>query len=325
MDYKKGKRKYFQIDAVSSDRMRDSLFDSKFKTHNSFQRQNPLQKGLRPSDFSSQNRRSMRFEAPEDTFQPILKEFNPKVFSKRLKSVSSDNFFKYKDFYGAGAEIISESPNKCHPTLKDVIEQKSAGFESELTRKLKNNKLISPFEWKMNSNTPHRPFRDRFKFGNNKICGKVTDQNEENTFKSMQIYLEKEKKKNELATRLTKLQQNSCRKTASQHRFDNGDTTNEGRNLQNDLKLTSIDGLQRNTLRRHDHSVGRVSPILKILPKIKSERKIKADKWRKTKNRVKGQCSEEASSTYLLTGLDVLLNQGICHTESIQRNDECVD
>mmetsp|Transcript_4366 Transcript_4366/g.4078 ORF Transcript_4366/g.4078 Transcript_4366/m.4078 type:complete len:105 (-) Transcript_4366:36-350(-) len=104
--------------------MRDSLFDSKFKTHNSFQRQNPLQKGLRPSDFSSQNRRSMRFEAPEDTFQPILKEFNPKVFSKRLKSVSSDNFFKYKDFYGAGAEIISESPNKCHPTLKDVIEQK---------------------------------------------------------------------------------------------------------------------------------------------------------------------------------------------------------
>lgn len=32
--------------------------------------------------------------------------------NKKLRSISSDNFFKYKDFLGSGPEKISESPTK---------------------------------------------------------------------------------------------------------------------------------------------------------------------------------------------------------------------
>jgi len=69
-----------------------------------------------------------------------------------------------------------------------------AGFESELTRKEKDKTLKSPFEWKMDATTPNRPFRDRFKMGNNKVSGKITVPSEENAFLAMTAYLNREKK-----------------------------------------------------------------------------------------------------------------------------------
>lgn len=58
--------------------------------------------------------------------------------------------------------------------------------------KLKANKLESPFEWKMDSKTPERPFRDRFKLGHNKIAGKITLQTEANDIVAMTSYLNKQ-------------------------------------------------------------------------------------------------------------------------------------
>uniref|UniRef100_A0A7S3NVV9 Uncharacterized protein n=1 Tax=Euplotes crassus TaxID=5936 RepID=A0A7S3NVV9_EUPCR len=224
-----------------------------------------------------------------------MNSYNAKDFSKRLKSVSSDNFFKYKDFYGVGGEKISESPNKYHPSLKEVYEQKSAGFESELTRKLKSNKLVSPFEWKMDSNTPNRPFRDRFKLGSNKISGKITNANEENAFEAMKVYLQKEKRKKDAFSILySKPQLNYLKKSMSQGKFDHGDIINGVRNLQKDSKYSKAVMSHAELPSGKEVLSGRTSSINKILPKIKSERSLKADRWRKKKNRVKGQSKEEA-------------------------------
>ena len=65
-------------------------------------------------------------------------------------------------------------------------------LNQNLQEKLKANKLESPFEWKMDSKTPERPFRDRFKLGHNKIAGKITVQTEENDFLAMTSYLNKQ-------------------------------------------------------------------------------------------------------------------------------------
>ena len=97
-----------------------------------------------------------------------------KELNRRMRSISPDNFFKYKDFYGSKPETITDSPTRVRPSLKQVFEQKVAGFESELTRKIKSKKLEWPFEWKMDTKTPERPFRDRFKYGSNKVSGKIT-------------------------------------------------------------------------------------------------------------------------------------------------------
>jgi hypothetical protein len=146
--------------------------------------------------------------------ESLEKAYDKKELNRRMRSISPDNFFKYKDFYGSKPEMISDSPTKTNPTLKEMLAQKSAGFESELTRKIKSKNLDSPFEWKMNAKTPERPFRDRFKYGNNKISGKITGRcyysisslifdlvpNEENAFLAMQNYIEKEKKSNMLKT-----------------------------------------------------------------------------------------------------------------------------
>lgn len=64
-----------------------------------------------------------------------------KELNRRMRSISPDNFFKYKDFYGSKPETITDSPTRVRPSLKQVFEQKVAGFESELTRKIKSKKL----------------------------------------------------------------------------------------------------------------------------------------------------------------------------------------
>jgi len=125
-------------------------------------------------------------------YESILeKAKDKKELNRRNRGISSDNFFKYKDFLGKeGDNVISVSPNKHRPDLKAVYTQKVAGFGSELTYK----KSESPFEWKMNSKTPERPFRDRFKFGNNKVSGKITVPTQENAFLAMKNYFSKKNK-----------------------------------------------------------------------------------------------------------------------------------
>ena len=46
----------------------------------------------------------------------------------------------------------------------------------------------------MDATTPNRPFRDRFKLGNNKVSGKITVPSEENAFLAMTTYLDKQNK-----------------------------------------------------------------------------------------------------------------------------------
>lgn len=122
------------------------------------------------------------------------KAYNKQELNRRMRSLSPDNFFKYKDFHGAKPENFAESPTKFKPDLRRLYAQKCAGFESEFTRKVKSKKFESPFEWKMDAKTPERPFRDRFKFGNNKVSGKITIPTEENAFLAMTAYLNKQKK-----------------------------------------------------------------------------------------------------------------------------------
>ena len=70
--------------------------------------------------------------------EKLEKAYDKEELNKRMRSVSSDNFFKYQDFYGAKLDKISENPTRIHPDLKEVYAQKWAGFESELTRKIKS-------------------------------------------------------------------------------------------------------------------------------------------------------------------------------------------
>ena len=130
----------------------------------------------------------------------IEKAYDKKELNRRMRSISPDNFFKYKDFYGTKPELVSDSPTKINPAKTKFKYQKSAGFESELTRKLHSKKIECPFEWKMDAKTPERPFRDRFKYGNNKISGKITVSDQENAYLAMANYIEKEKKTNMLKT-----------------------------------------------------------------------------------------------------------------------------
>ena len=51
-----------------------------------------------------------------------------KELNRRMRSISPDNFFKYKDFYGSKPETITDSPTRVRPSLKQVFEQKVAAF-----------------------------------------------------------------------------------------------------------------------------------------------------------------------------------------------------
>ena len=135
----------------------------------------------------------------------------------------------------------------------------------------------------MDATTPNRPFRDRFKLGNNKVSGKITVPSEENAFLAMTTYLDKQNKlEKEYMTLYNPKPRGSLmskssswsklgRNSKKADRFENHNTNHELPSV-----IPRLDLMQ---MRRQDL-------IKKILPKIKSERKIKAQNWREKKNRV---------------------------------------
>lgn len=179
-----GKRTYHETDAAKSIFMKNVLIDPNIK-------QQELAEYNKMKHKDKKVKLSMDKQLKYE--EKLNKAYDKTELNRRMRSISPDNFFKYKDFHGAKPDIISDSPTKYHPNLKEVFSQKVAGFESELTRKLKSKKLESPFEWKMDAKTPARPFRDRFKLGTNKVSGKITVPTEENAFLAMTDYLKKNK------------------------------------------------------------------------------------------------------------------------------------
>lgn len=150
LTHNKGRKKFHGTDAATSKFMQGVLFDPLMKEQELVEYKYMLQRmgkgALIPPD------KLLEYE------EKINKAYNRKELNRKLRGISSDNFFKYKDFHGSSPELITESPNKFSPNLKQVYAQKVAGFESELAKNIKSNKLVSPFEWKMDAKTPDRPF-----------------------------------------------------------------------------------------------------------------------------------------------------------------------
>ena len=171
--------------------------------------------------------------------------------------------------------------------------RKLQGSNQSLQGNLKANKLQSPFEWKMDATTPDRPFRDRFKLGHNKVSGKITSPSEENAFLAMSTYLEKQNRlQNEYATMYNPKPRNSLiSKSSSWSKIENPKRINK-LNIDNDKKAQNFTSLapKLNFIDQNNQAFAQ-----KVLPKIKSERLIKAKNWRKKKNRVPGQASNQVS------------------------------
>lgn len=215
--------------------------------------------------------------------EKLDKAYNKKELNRRNRSISPDNFFKFKDFYGAKDEKITESPTKYQPSLKELARQKVAGFESELTRKLRSKKLESPFEWKINIQTPDRPFRDRFKLGTNKISGKITVPQEENAFLAMTAYLEKYKTLYDERTEEPLAKSKSTAKLPT-----NVPWKANIRSIYLDSLQTLGKETDNFTPRMDMLQTQREAFMTKKLPMIKTERTLRAENWRMRKNRSKG-------------------------------------
>ena len=186
LDTNKGKKQYYSKGIVQSNRMKDVLLDPNVNKQELAEYRNKMK--------YKRKEQLIPYEMLKQYEEKLEKAYDKKELNNRMRGISADNFFKYKDFHGAKPDLITESPTKYKPSLKEVFEQKFAGFESELTRKIKSKKLESPFEWKIETKTPERPFRDRFKFGTNKISGKITIPAEENAFLEMTSFFEKKNK-----------------------------------------------------------------------------------------------------------------------------------
>lgn len=183
LDTCKGKKQYYTKGIVQSNKMRDVLLDPNINKQELVEYRN--------KSLYKRKEQLIPYEMLKQYEEKLEKAYDKKELNNRMRGISADNFFKYKDFHGAKPDQITESPTKFKPSLKQVFEQKFAGFESELTRKIKSKKLESPFEWKIETKTPERPFRDRFKFGTYKISGKITIPTEENAFLAMTTYFDK--------------------------------------------------------------------------------------------------------------------------------------
>lgn len=173
-----GKKQYFDYKAEESKQMKAVLVDPCSQKYVFNEHQHRFKN--RSKDVLLPPEKQKLYE------EKLEKAYDKQELNRRMRSISPDNFFKFKDFYGGKADVVCENPNRCCPDLKEVYTQKCAGFESELTRKIKSKKLESPFEWKIDAKTPDRPFRDRYKLGHNKVSGKITVAAEENAFRALE-------------------------------------------------------------------------------------------------------------------------------------------
>jgi hypothetical protein len=275
----KGRKTFHTHDHSTSKFMQGVLFDPHVKEQELVEYKHMLQRQAKGPLIPPE--KLLEYE------EKINKAYDRKELNRKLRGLSNDNFFKYKDFHGSGPEKITESPNKYHPDLKRVYTQKVAGFKTELSNGTKSKKNESPFEWKMDVKLPSKPFRDRYKFVSNEVNGKIKIlPSDPNAFLAMTDYFQRDRKiKDPFMTiynpksKNYPLAKSNTIVIPSNKQIPNLHLSKSTKKLI-DPPLTS-----REDLVKQKHA----NFFTKLLPKIKTQRFKKAENWRMKKHRERGQ------------------------------------